>query len=69
MESRQVVNCPSSLKKEGQDTVNFYSYRTAREKITGRLETKAAKQLEKMRLEKATKKKNGGGADGAAESD
>lgn len=58
------------LVEQGHDAVHSSSYRTTRENLTGRLETEAAKQLEKLRLEKDTnKKKKGGGAGGAAGDD
>lgn len=59
----------SFLVEQGHDAVHSSSYRTARENLTGKLETEAAKQLAKLRLEKAKRKKGSGGASGAADSD
>lgn len=50
------------LVEQGHDAVYCYSYKTARIYVTGRLETEAAKQLAKLRIEKATNQKKGAAA-------
>lgn len=48
------------LVEQGSDAVQFSTYKTAREALTGKLEIEAAKQIAKARLERATKSCKGG---------
>lgn len=53
------------LVEQDHEAVDYLICRTAREAITGKLETETAKQFEKARLEKGSEKKyNSGGSSG-----
>lgn len=43
--------------EQRHDDLHFLSYRTARDALTGKLETEDGRQLSKSRLEKASMKK------------
>ena len=58
------------LVEQGSDAVHSGVYKSVREALTGKLESEAAKQLAKARLDRTNKKKKGkGGATGAADSE
>lgn len=48
------------LVEQGHDVVHSESYQTTREALSGKLETEAANQLAKERLERANVRKKGG---------